>query len=69
MRRNNGYLAAQLVYDRQEPPEFEAWECPVCGELFFRDDKLYLDSDGEVVGCGYCARAVTAEEYFGGEDG
>lgn len=62
-----GYAAAQEAYDRQEPPEPKgpAWECPICGALLFRDDKLCKNQNNKIAGCCNCLTGYTAEEYFG----
>lgn len=58
-----GYARAQEEYDRQEPPELQCPECPICGALLFQNDKLYT-SQGEIKGCEYCLNAKYANEYF-----
>lgn len=43
------------------------YRCPICGEPLTGDDEVYINADGECVGCEACVRverSVTA--YYGG---
>ncbi len=46
-----------------DPPEpMECPSCPVCGTEMY--DYVYIDIDGEVVGCSECVRSKDPWEYL-----
>ena len=46
--------------ERYGVPEAPAPVCPVCGE---EAETLYVDIDGDVLGCDCCLKAVDAYDY------
>ena len=48
---------------RLEPPDRDDFipVCPICGE---ECDTVYLDADGDIVGCDQCISLVDAYDYL-----
>lgn len=47
------------------PPEYEnepIGSCPICGEVLYGGETLYLDKFNEVVGCEFCIRTKSSED-------
>ena len=48
-----------------EPPEDdEEYECPVCGETLSGGHELFINDNGDCVGCEFCISRKEAAEYF-----
>ena len=50
--------------DRVEPPFEETYECPCCGAEIAPGTTLYINENGDVVGCEECVTTKDAEDYF-----
>lgn len=46
-----------------EPSELK-WTCPICGEILYQEDTIYIDEFDGVKGCIYCVRERQAGEHF-----
>ena len=58
----------RLIYDYNpnavEPPYEETYECPCCGAEIAPGTTLYINENGDVVGCEACFTTKDAEDYF-----
>lgn len=46
------------------PPDPEYYYCPVCGAELVCDSKVYVDDDGNIIGCEECIFEKWAEDLL-----
>ena len=50
--------------ERVDPPEEDTYECPICGSEISPGTDLYINENGDVIGCEECVHTKQAEDYF-----
>ena len=43
--------------------------CPMCGEELTLEEIIYINANGEAIGCETCVRVINSEEYFSDNEG
>lgn len=57
-------MGISLFNDAFEPPVPTYYECPACGAEIADGTRVYINENGECVGCEECIRIRFAEDYF-----
>ena len=47
-----------------EPPEEKYYECPICGAELCGASTVYINDNGDIVGCEDCVFTKDAANYF-----
>ena len=47
-----------------DPPDPEYYICPVCGAELNSGSEVFVDEDGDIIGCEECVRRKYAEDVL-----
>ena len=56
------YENHMVIYPEPDPPRVD---CPVCGD---ECERIYVDMNGDVVGCDGCLRTMDIQDYWNDSD-